>query len=232
MAPSTLLSQQIFTLTILNGFQNVIKHKMNKKDETMIIKKWKKKKIDILFSKIVKSVMNFPKHTHTEMYGAFQQTWFWFKCRFTGLWLHMPVESLNPIVCSILAFHSVQQNFNSLLKYFPYLSICNCLYLPIYDQVMVYTATKEFDWGLHISSCCHFYVQVVKRGARKIKEINGKREARAFWCQKRKRKLYLWPPPPTLWTHKQNFDPSIWGIFFSWCPLKLPSPPPSPYPSW
>ena len=49
-----------------------------------------------------------------------QQTWFWLKCRFTGLWLHMPVEKLSPKFGSIPAFHSVQQNINSLLKYFPY----------------------------------------------------------------------------------------------------------------
>ena len=57
--PSPLLSQQIITLEIPNGFQNVIKHKTDKKDETMILlnqerkKKKKKKKIDSLFSKIV-----------------------------------------------------------------------------------------------------------------------------------------------------------------------------------
>ena len=53
-------------LKFQNGFQNVIKHEINKKkDETMIIKKGKK--IDILFSKIVKSVINFPKHTCSEI---------------------------------------------------------------------------------------------------------------------------------------------------------------------
>ena len=122
MAPFPLLNQQIIALAIPNGFQNVIKHEINRKDETMIIKKGK---IDILFSKIVKSVMSFPKHTCTEIYGAFQQTWFWLKCRFTGLWL--------PYACwkvgSIAAFHSVQQSINSLLKYFPCVSICICLYL-------------------------------------------------------------------------------------------------------
>ena len=86
---------------------------------------------DILFSKIVKSVMNFPKHTCTEIYGAFQQTWFWLKCRFIGLWLHMPVERLSPKVGSIPAFHPVQQNINSLLKYFPYV----CLYAFVCTRV-------------------------------------------------------------------------------------------------
>ena len=70
-----------------------------------IIKKGKKKRI-LLFSE-------------TYMYWN-QQTWFWLNCRFTGLWLHMPVERLSPKVGSILAFHSVQQNINILLKYFPY----------------------------------------------------------------------------------------------------------------
>ena len=40
--PTPLLSQQIITLEIPNGFQNVIKHEINKKDETVIIKKGKK----------------------------------------------------------------------------------------------------------------------------------------------------------------------------------------------
>ena len=52
--PSPLLSQEIITLEIPNDFQNIIKHEINKKDETMTIKKGKKKKkIDILFSKTV-----------------------------------------------------------------------------------------------------------------------------------------------------------------------------------
>ena len=117
--PSPLLSQQIITLEIPNGILNVIKHKIDKKGETMILlNQERKKKVDGLFSKIVKSVMNFPKHTCTEIYGAFQQTWIWLKCRFTGLWLHMPVERLSPKVGSIPAFHSVQQNINNFLKYF------------------------------------------------------------------------------------------------------------------
>ena len=45
--PSPLLSQQIITLEIPNGFQNVIKHEINKKDETMIIKKGKKNRHSI-----------------------------------------------------------------------------------------------------------------------------------------------------------------------------------------
>ena len=48
---------------------------IKKKDETMILLNQERiKKIDSLFSKIVKSVMDFPKHTCTEIYGAFQQT--------------------------------------------------------------------------------------------------------------------------------------------------------------
>ena len=109
----------------------------------MIIKKGKKKKIDILISKIEKSVMNFPKHTCTETYGAFQQTRFWLKCRFTGLWLHMPVERLSPKVGSIPAFHYVQQNINSLLKYFLYIYVFMHLSVLAYDHVTVCIATKE-----------------------------------------------------------------------------------------
>ena len=50
--PSPLLSQQIITLEIPNGFQNcyVIKHEINKKAETMTIKKGKKY-IYILFQR-------------------------------------------------------------------------------------------------------------------------------------------------------------------------------------
>ena len=40
----------------------------------ILLNQKKKKEINSLFSKIVKSVMNFPKHTCTEIYGAFQQT--------------------------------------------------------------------------------------------------------------------------------------------------------------
>ena len=42
-----MLSQQFITLEIPNGFQNVIKHEINKKDETMIIKKGKKNRYSI-----------------------------------------------------------------------------------------------------------------------------------------------------------------------------------------
>ena len=40
----------------------------------------------------------------------------------------MPIERLSPKVGSIPAFHSVQQNINSLLKYFPY------VYMPLSEQ--------------------------------------------------------------------------------------------------
>ena len=62
-----------------------------------------------------------------------QQTWFWLNGRFTGLWLHMPVERLSPKVGSIPAFHSVQQNINSLLKYFPY------VYMHLSEQNRTYS---------------------------------------------------------------------------------------------
>ena len=42
--PSPLLSQQIITLEIPNGFQNVIKHEINKKDETRILLNQERKK--------------------------------------------------------------------------------------------------------------------------------------------------------------------------------------------
>ena len=80
----------------------------------MIIKKEKKNRYSIFKDSKISYELS-----ETYMYWN-QQTWFWLKCRFTGLWLHMPVERLNPKVGSIPAFHSVQQNINSLLKYFPY----------------------------------------------------------------------------------------------------------------
>ena len=93
--PSSLLSQQIITLEIPNGFQNVYRYSI-----------FKDSKISYELSET---------YIHWN-----QQTWFWLNCRFTGLWLYMPVERLSPKVGSIPAYHSVQQNINSLLKYFPY----------------------------------------------------------------------------------------------------------------
>ena len=60
---------------------------------------------------------------------------------FTGLWLYMPVERLSPKAGFIPAFHSVQQNINSLFKYFPYVY----MHLSVFalDQVTVCIATKE-----------------------------------------------------------------------------------------
>ena len=176
--------------------------------------------------------MIFPKHTCTDIYGAFQQTWFWLKCRFTGLWLHVPVERLSPKVGSIPAFHSVQQNINSLLKYFPYVYMH--LSVLSYDQVTVCIATKESDWG-HLSICISLYVfnfllVVVKSGAWKMKKSMTGEGARAFWCQKRKWKSYLWPPltppPPHGFINDILTPLPIWGRMFFMTPLKLPSPPP------
>ena len=150
MAPSPLLSQQIITLATPNGFQNVIKHKINKKDETMIINRC--------------SIFKDSKISCTEIYGAFQQTWFWLKCRFTGLWLHMPIEKL--------AFHSIQQNINSLLICFTYMSICICLYLCMIKW-MCALPQKNLTEGTS-AYAYHFSVAVVKRGAWKIKKINDK----------------------------------------------------------
>ena len=119
-------------------------------------------------TKIVKSIMNFTKHTCTEIYDAFQQTRFWLKCRFTGLWL--------PYACwkvgSIPAFHSVQQNINSLLKYFPYVSICICLYL---RMIKWRCALPQKNLTEGISAYAYNFSVVVKRGAWKIKKINGKK---------------------------------------------------------
>ena len=55
----------------------------------------------------------------------------------------MPVERLSPKVGSIPAFHSVQQNINSLLKYFQYVYMH--LSVLAHDQVTVCIATKESD---------------------------------------------------------------------------------------
>ena len=55
----------------------------------------------------------------------------------------MPVERLSPKVGSIPAFHSVQQNINSLLKYFPYVYMH--LSVLAHDQVTVCIPTKESD---------------------------------------------------------------------------------------
>ena len=160
--------------------------------------------------------MNFPKHTCTEIYGAFLQTWFWLKCRFTGLWLHMPVERLGPEVCSIPSFHSVQQNINSLLKYFPYIY----MYLSVlaHDQVTVCIATKNLTEG--ISAYAYLFMSSFfqwwwwKVGHERWKKWmiwegvwGGKapQKPEHFDARKRKWKSYLWPPP--LWIHKWNFDP-------------------------
>ena len=139
------------------AFKMLLNNKIDKKrwDNDIIKSRKEKIKIDSLFSKIVKSVMNFPKHTCTEIYGAFQQTWFWLKCRFTGLWLHMSVERLSPKVGSIPAFHSVQPNISSLLKYFPYVYMH--LSVLAHDQVAVCIATQESDWG-HLSLCISLHV--------------------------------------------------------------------------
>ena len=55
----------------------------------------------------------------------------------------MPVERLSPKVGSIPAFHFVQQNINSLLKYFQYVYMH--LSVLAHDQVTVCIATKESD---------------------------------------------------------------------------------------
>ena len=164
--------------------------------------------------------MNFPKHTCTEIYGAFQQTWFWLKCRFTGLWL--------PYACwkigSIPAFHLVQQNINSLLKYFRSVSICICLYL---RMIRWRCALPQKNSTEGISAYAYrFSVVVVKRRAWKIKKINDKTGglgARAFCCQKRKWKSYLWPPYGFL---NEILTPPFRVEFFSWPPPPLlPSSP-------
>ena len=55
----------------------------------------------------------------------------------------MPVERLSPKVGSVPAFHYVQQNISSLLKYFPFVYMH--LSVLAYDQVMVCIAIKESD---------------------------------------------------------------------------------------
>ena len=58
----------------------------------------------------------------------------------------MPVKRLSPKVGSIPAFHSVQQNINSLLKYFPYVYMH--LSVLAHDQVKCALPQKNLTEGI------------------------------------------------------------------------------------
>ena len=122
-------------------------------------------------------------------------------------------------VGSIPAFHSVQQNINSLIKYFPIMSLCICLHLCMIKWRCALSQKTELTDGTS-AYAYHFSAAVVKRGwgheiLRKwiIREGIWGPEARALWCQKRK--LYLWPP---LWIHKWKFDPHLGYNIFHYPP--------------
>ena len=195
----------------------------------MIIKKRKTIDTWILFSKIVKSVMNFPKHTCAEIYGAFQQKWCWLKCRFIGVWLHMPVERLSPEAGSVPAFHSVQQNINSLLKYFPYAwSICICLYLRMIKWRCA-LPQKNLNEGISAAYAYLFIfpVVVIKSGAWNIKKLmlregvwgqSSQKQPENFVARKGKENLICDPSSP----------PPPFGVEFISRPPKMAQPPPPP----